>query len=218
MLDTIAWLHDHEYVAVWLEAFALVAIFFWDRLDSRADHQQMLAQLKIAQDQATATKIAAEAAKANADAAKASADAAKSSADMAAQLNRPFVGLSQLLVVSDWRASGAWDVVWALKNFGTLPAIRVDASMDWNTGPGLGGPVSGPHSAELLPQAEMPLKALFGIGMSHDKVLKGQQTLEAHIAITYSSTDGRRYEHSADARWNHETAAFTILNSDTQAR
>jgi len=52
----------------------------------------MLAQLKIAQDQAAATKIAAEAAKANADAAKASSEAAKSSSDIATQLNRPFVG------------------------------------------------------------------------------------------------------------------------------
>jgi hypothetical protein len=218
LLTFASWLSTHEYVAIWLEGIALVAIFIWDRLDARADHQQMLAQLKIAQDQAAATKIAAEAAKANADAAKASSEAAKSSSDIATQLNRPFVGVSQLSVVSDWNNSGAWDIVWTLKNFGTLPATHVEASMNWQTAPGLGGPVDGPHSAELFPLAEMPLKARFAIGMNHSKVLNGQQTLEARIAISYSSTDGRQYQHSADARWNHETAAFTIVSSETHVR
>jgi len=32
-----------------LEGIALVAIFIWDRLDSRADHKQTIAQLKLAQ-------------------------------------------------------------------------------------------------------------------------------------------------------------------------
>jgi len=167
---------------------------------------------------ADAAKASAEATKVAADAARMSAEAAKSSADITAQLNRPFVGLSHLSIESGWKESAAWRVVWAIKNFGTLPATHVDASMDWRTAPGFGGPISGPHSAELLPQAEMSLLALFSIGMNHKKVLDGQLTLEARIAVTYSSTDGRRYQHSADARWNHETAAFVILSSETQVR
>ena len=38
------WFSTHEWVAIWLEGIALVAIFIWDRLDSRAQHEQMLAQ------------------------------------------------------------------------------------------------------------------------------------------------------------------------------
>jgi hypothetical protein len=61
MMDALtAWFSTHEYIAIWLEGVALVAIFIWDRLDSRADHKQMLAQLKIAQDQAAASQAAAQ--------------------------------------------------------------------------------------------------------------------------------------------------------------
>jgi hypothetical protein len=44
-----SWLSTHEYIAVWAEGIALVAIFIWDRLDSRAAHRQTIDQLKIAQ-------------------------------------------------------------------------------------------------------------------------------------------------------------------------
>src|SRR5690348_18468537 len=48
------WFSTHEWVAVWLEGIALVAIFVWDRLDSRANHKQTIAQLKIGQASADA--------------------------------------------------------------------------------------------------------------------------------------------------------------------
>ncbi len=39
------WLKTYESVAIWLEGIALVLIFVWDRLDSRKQHQETLAQL-----------------------------------------------------------------------------------------------------------------------------------------------------------------------------
>jgi hypothetical protein len=69
------WLQAHESLAVWLEGIALVAIFFWDRLDNRSAHKETLQQMAIMQSQADAAKDAAEAAKANAEAAKLSAQA-----------------------------------------------------------------------------------------------------------------------------------------------
>jgi hypothetical protein len=64
------WLQAHESLAVWIEGFALVAIFFWDRLDNRSAHKETLKQMAIMQSQADAAKDAAEAAKANAEAAR----------------------------------------------------------------------------------------------------------------------------------------------------
>jgi hypothetical protein len=67
--NTIAlWLYNHEFIAVWLEGVALVAIFFWDRLDSRKQHEEMLAELEIMRTQALATETAANASAKSAEA------------------------------------------------------------------------------------------------------------------------------------------------------
>jgi hypothetical protein len=64
MWDTVtSWLNKYESIAIWLEGIALVFIFIWDRLDSRADHKRMINQLKIAQDQTRAAQANAETAK-----------------------------------------------------------------------------------------------------------------------------------------------------------
>ena len=67
METVITWLTTYEFIAIWLEGIALVAIFVWDRLDSRKQHEETLAQLKVAQRQvdaslenANAAKLAAE--------------------------------------------------------------------------------------------------------------------------------------------------------------
>jgi hypothetical protein len=62
-----SWFGTHEWVAIWLEGIALVAIFIWDRFDSTAQHTQTLAQLKIAQDQVAEAIRAADAAKTQAE-------------------------------------------------------------------------------------------------------------------------------------------------------
>jgi hypothetical protein len=56
----VSWLSTHEYIAIWLEGIALVAIFIWDRLDSRADHEQTMAQLRIAQQQAATSQASVQ--------------------------------------------------------------------------------------------------------------------------------------------------------------
>lgn len=45
------WLSTHEWLAIWLEGIALVAIFIWDRLDSRSQHEETMAQLEVSQKQ-----------------------------------------------------------------------------------------------------------------------------------------------------------------------
>jgi len=58
-LATPNWFDSHEYIALWPEVIALVAIFFWDRWDSHQQHQETLKQMKIAKASADAA-IAAE--------------------------------------------------------------------------------------------------------------------------------------------------------------
>ncbi len=45
------WFDSHQYFAIWLEGIALLAIFIWDRLDSRKQHEETLAQLDVSQKQ-----------------------------------------------------------------------------------------------------------------------------------------------------------------------
>jgi hypothetical protein len=61
-LATPNWFDSHQYVALWLEGIALLAIFIWDRIDAYQQHKQTLAQMEIMQNQARATETAANAA------------------------------------------------------------------------------------------------------------------------------------------------------------
>jgi hypothetical protein len=54
------WLSAHEWLAIWLEGIALVAIFIWDRIDSSVSHKQTLEQLEITRQQAEAARNMAQ--------------------------------------------------------------------------------------------------------------------------------------------------------------
>lgn len=55
MWETLStWLRNYESVAIWLEGIALILIFVWDRIDSRQQHRETLAQLNVSQAQADA--------------------------------------------------------------------------------------------------------------------------------------------------------------------
>src|SRR6266568_1992389 len=55
MLESFfTWLKTYESVAIWLEGIALILIFAWDRIDSRQQHRETLAQLNVSQAQAAA--------------------------------------------------------------------------------------------------------------------------------------------------------------------
>src|SRR4029077_18416746 len=119
-----------ETIGVWVEAIALILIFGLDwkeRKDNRKDreeqHKETSAQLEIARNQAEATKKSA-------DAAIEAALAAKKSAEITAALHRPFVGLSGVMPKHGF-GSQFWDIAFALKNYGTLPALHVGAMFDF---------------------------------------------------------------------------------------
>jgi hypothetical protein len=62
------WFDSHQYIAIWLEGLALLAIFIWDRIDSHQQHKQTLAQMEVMQNQTRATETAANAASKSAEA------------------------------------------------------------------------------------------------------------------------------------------------------
>jgi len=55
-IAAVNWLRTYEPIAIWLEGIALVLIFVWDRLDSRKQHEDTLAQLKVSQEQVEASQ------------------------------------------------------------------------------------------------------------------------------------------------------------------
>ena len=163
-----------------------------------------------------ATKQAAEAATASADAAKVSSDASKKSAEIAASLHRPFVGLTEL-VFRDGMDSRTWALSWTIKNFGTLPATRVDAALDWNTGFNAGTGI-GPSAGEIFPLAEVESIALLNLAEKvPQQIFTGDQILQLHARAEYWAEDGRRFLYTADAQWNHESRAFMMLKSQTRS-
>jgi len=97
------WLHAHEFLAIWLEGVALVLIFVWDRLDSRSQHRETLAQLK-------ATEKQIEVSEKNAAAAKATAESV--------------INAERARIIADleWRGSGH-DYAFRVTNWGRTPAI-----------------------------------------------------------------------------------------------
>jgi hypothetical protein len=78
----LKWLDSHQYLALWLEGIALVAIFIWDRLDASQQHDQTLAQMEIMRNQARATETAANAANKSAQATEEAAKAASRNVDI----------------------------------------------------------------------------------------------------------------------------------------
>src|SRR5712664_1633464 len=119
-----------ETIGIWLEAIALIAIFFLDwnerkenRKERRDQHEETAAQLLVAQRQAEATKNSA-------DAASEAAAAAKKSAEITAALHRPFMGLFNVSLPGG-PGTRLWNIVFTLKNYGTLPALNVGLAVNF---------------------------------------------------------------------------------------
>lgn len=67
-LATPNWFDSHQYAALWIEGFALLAILIYDIIDGHHQHKQTLAQMEIMRNQARATETAGNAASKSAEA------------------------------------------------------------------------------------------------------------------------------------------------------
>jgi len=218
-------LQASEPIAVWLEAIALIAIFFLDwkekkenRKERREQHKETAAQLQVAQSQAEATKMSAEAA-------IEAAMAAKKSAEIAGALHSPLIGLESQPVT--YLSSGTlWIIPVALRNHGTLPATHLNASFDFIRLPhrkpaGKPLPAPGhqrarinrnpPHSAY-----ETDLRPALN-DQAQSQIASNQQILILTLKTTYNAPDGRKFEYTAEARLHIVSKRLEVLKSETRS-
>jgi multidrug efflux pump subunit AcrA (membrane-fusion protein) len=209
------WLQTHEYVAVWLEGIDLVLILGLDwkerqerRREQEIQHKETLEQSEIARAQADATRKSA-------DAATEAALAAKRSAEIAASLHRPFVGLSKAHLQSGW-GKRTWEIAFTLRNYGTLPALDVGATIEVIIENASRANMREPKSFEVFPSAESAIVFKFDMGEPdrpsvHDETKK----LRIAVRISYRAEDGRHFEYLAEVY--HLQGQFPMAKSETRA-
>ncbi|SRR5229473_3863779 len=167
LLTIFPWLDSHQYLALWLEGIALLAIFIWDRWDSHQQHQETLKQMKIMESHAIAAKDAAEAAKANAEAARLNAQAVINS-------ERPWI-----VVSARPHQSTAGSFVFTATNKGRTPAVFESGTFDLTFD-------SYPHTLPTLPQYACPFtpdRTLIGQDDGFDIPLNGVPSVNPESVI-----------------------------------
>jgi hypothetical protein len=161
------------------------------------------------------TKKSAEAAKVSADAAKLSAEAAKKSADIDAALHRPYLGVSVLTRHNDYNQE-MWAIRCCVKNYGTIPASGVRASVTFNGRlTGSGGPLC--DGSEILPQAEVERFIEIRADRKERDLLHAGEPMAAHVEVTYDAPVGTRYTHKAAFPYDKTTQNFRRDRSETTA-
>jgi hypothetical protein len=213
-----------ETIGVWVEAIALIAIFFLDwnerkenRKERREQHEESAAQLLVAQSQAAATKKSA-------DAATEAAEAAKKSTELAVALHRPYMGLDHVRLKPDANSqnSALWFIEWGIRNFGSLAANQVGASAELHLDENILMTDSGPKGAEVFPQS-VPLTKITkyvweetGGDANRRAVMTGQKSFVVRVRVEYSGPDGRQHKQTADAQFNRGFGTFSIIESRTE--
>jgi hypothetical protein len=203
----LEWLHNYEYIAVWLEGIALVLILCLDwreRVDRRKDQK---IQDKLTRDQL------AETAK-SANAATEAALAAKKSADISAALHRPFVGLSGVALKSGW-GTRYWDIAFGIKNYGTLPAVGVGFSVRVFTDDIERLQHTDPASFQIFPSSEFEAIVRFDLGEPDMQAIQAERKqIRSYVKIPYRAEDGRGFEFTAEVVYKN--SRFTTHSSTTR--
>jgi hypothetical protein len=148
-----------------------------------------------------------------AQAAMVSAVAAKKSADIVAELHRPFIGLSNVALSSGW-GNRVWFIAFTLRNYGSLPAVKVKADMEFSTDGQARLAVTNPSSAEIFPLADHVAVCQFDMG-DPDKaaVHNGSKPLDVKVGISYEWPSGRRIRHVAKVQ--SRAGQFSVTESET---
>jgi hypothetical protein len=160
-----------------------------------------------------ATKRAAEAS-------VTAANEGRKSTDLLAALNRPYMGVHRVAFPNP---AGQNEIMWGIsseiKNFGTLPALAVEASVEFVLNETILYASAGPFSAEIFPQSEpVVIDATFQFeGSRRDEVLSGAVALVARIHIVYAASNGQRYKHRANAQFERGYPTFSVIDSVTTA-
>jgi hypothetical protein len=209
------WLQASEPIAVWLEAIALIAIFFLDwkerkenRRERQEQHEENAAQLLVAQCQAEANKKSA-------DAAIEASLAAKKSAEIAADLHRPFIGLATVAIPGGTGAR-VWHFVFTIENYGTLPAQNVGVVVDFFIDNAPRGKKTESESVQIFPSAEFHSNVELDLGnVELVPVQNGTLKLSMDVLIRYQSADTRRFEYLAKVSYTR--GRLQIDKSETRS-
>jgi len=167
------WFQSHEFVAIWLDGIALVAIFVWDRIDSQEQHRETLKQIVNTQRQVEIMEGQQKQALAQLEAAR----------DQVEGPQIPF------LTFSMWQQATVR--VPGLRNAGFGPAVNVyytatpTSSLQNVFSKQVPLPVSGYEGAIAL-GAEHRFGQEIGLGTLQGNVWE--------IVVEYESLSGRQYE------------------------
>lgn len=151
-----------------------------------------------------------------ADAAKIAAEAAKLSSDVAANLHRPFMGLQNVRIQVGGHGADLWSIAFALKNFGTLPALKVGLSMDFFVKDHHFAQFAEPASVQVFPSAEFE-------SITHQNILNrvqvqvGNEKLLIRVRIPYQAENGREFEYVAQVSYDHHRNKFGVDKSETRS-
>lgn len=170
---------------------------------------------------ANAATIAAEAAKKSAEATIEAAAAARKSADLLSAQHRPYVGVLAVELVGGSNAENGsiWLIAWTVKNFGTLPALNVGATLEFKLDRKTFRSESGPCSAEIFPQSssERTLTDLKLDDADRIAVRNGDKALAVAVQINYGTTDGQQFAYTAEVRYKRGFGTFYTYESWTRA-
>jgi hypothetical protein len=201
------WFRTHEYVAIWLEGIALVAIFWLDLTDRRErrreqeqQHKETLEQLRISQQQT--------------DAATEAALAAKKSADISVALHRPLVGLSGVTLKTG-RGTRNWDIAFGLKNYGTLPAFNVGFASNVFADDVQRTQYTNPTSIQIMPSSAFEAILRVDWGEPDVQAIHAEtKKIRIHVQVPYQTEDGRRFEFTSEVYF--EKGQFSTGKSTTK--
>lgn len=152
-----------------------------------------------------------------ANAASVSAEASRKSAEIAAALNRPDVGVPSFTYTREQHLA-VWPIEWKVKNFGTLSANKVSASLEMflNGKSRLLDPMTGP--SQIFPQAEIQSTAYVPLNGEEQKEIKcGNSILLGSVCLKYEAANGPQYEHRAEFRYDHNKNIFVLDRSESKS-
>lgn len=150
-----------------------------------------------------------------ADAAKASADAAKNSADIATALHKPRIGILRFGLNND-RDSNPWVIGCVIKNFGTLPAERVYASIDVILHGESLQKTDKPSAVMFFPEQEETVLITVSMTNENRNAVFGGNALQARVKIGDTNPDGKWFQYLAQAYYDVEIGDFSVTESHVE--
>jgi hypothetical protein len=161
------------------------------------------------------TQRSADAAAKSAEAAVVASNAAKVSAESASALYRPFIGLTSLPSLNDPN-SNDWMFPIELRNYGTLPALRVNAAFEFFLAERSLVVITRPESAEVSPNSPFETNLDLRLTTPDRIFLNAGAVLNLKLCTIYESPDGRKFEYKVEGPLGEHGRRFLLNRSETR--